>query len=269
MGRLARHVSSKWKKTLALLKNSRVRPYVPDTRLMTARALAAMLSKYGTAYAKPVSGTHGRGVIRVERRAQDDYRLQEGKTVRAFGSFARLYGALQRRKANRRYLVQRGIDLLRHNGRPFDVRVMVQRNPKRQWETTGIIARVAERGKAVTNYHNGGTPMRLGKVLAPVAGGARAAACKRQLAKLGVRAAAALGKTYPRVDSIGADIGIDRRFRPWIIELNTSPDPYIFRHLKDARTYRKIIAYARALGRIPPKVRKSAPRGGVRRRKRG
>ncbi|RIE04883.1 YheC/YheD family protein [Cohnella faecalis] len=51
---------------------------------------------------------------------------------------------------------------------------------------------------------------------------------------------------------VGADIGLDNHLRPWIIELNTNPDPYIFRHLADKRIARKVLSYARALRRIPP-----------------
>jgi hypothetical protein len=51
---------------------------------------------------------------------------------------------------------------------------------------------------------------------------------------------------------VGADIGLDNHLLPWIIELNTNPDPYIFRHLPDKRIARKVLSYARALRRIPP-----------------
>jgi glutathione synthase/RimK-type ligase-like ATP-grasp enzyme len=251
----SRHIGSKWKKTKALLKDRRVRSYVPATRIMSAHSLHDMLSRYRVAYVKPVLGMHGKGVARVER-SHGAYKYKWGTQTRSFHSFDAMYASLLRRKSRRRYLVQQGIHLLKHKGRPFDIRVMVQRNASRDWETTGIIARVAGKGKVVTNYHNGGTLMELGQLLKPRIGSAASSEYAGRLARIGRHSASALGRTYPAIDTIGADIGIDRSYRPWIIEVNTSPDPYIFRHLKDRRISRKVLRYARALGRIQSRARR-------------
>jgi hypothetical protein len=147
-------------------------------------------------------------------------------------------------------LVQRGIRLLTDRGRPFDVRVMVQKTPEAGWRATGIIARVARPSRIVTNYHNGGTPTDVRALLRRSVSPPETAAIIRRMKSISRRAAIALYRGYPGVNMVGADIGLDRSLRPWIIELNTSPDPYLFRFLKDKRTHRNVLRLARALGRI-------------------
>jgi hypothetical protein len=51
---------------------------------------------------------------------------------------------------------------------------------------------------------------------------------------------------FPGVKEIGVDLAIDNQFKPWILEVNTLPDPYIFRRLNNKAVFGKIIRYARA-----------------------
>ncbi|MBB6671336.1 YheC/YheD family protein [Cohnella nanjingensis] len=252
-------VHSKWAKTKAILRSGDVRSYVPDTRRMTAAALREMLSRYRMVYIKPNSGMFGNGVMRVERRSQNGktlYSYQHDKKRREFRDFGTLFASIGRHKRKGAYLVQKGIPLLTYRGRRFDIRVMIQRNAKRAWEATGIIGRLSHPAKIVTNYHSGGTPMSIRTLLKPQLGVQRIAKLERTLAQVGRASATALSRVYPRINMVGADIGLDAGYKPWIIELNTSPDPYLFRHLPDKSTHRKVLRYARALGRIPKRKSK-------------
>ncbi|WP_027084635.1 YheC/YheD family protein [Cohnella panacarvi] len=247
----SKHLTNKWLKTKAIARDAKVRGWVPETRLMNLSSLRAMLRRYGMVYVKPVSGTYGRGVMRVEA-GIGAYTYQVEQTKRSFATVEDLYRSITRHKLKRSYLVQRGIRLLKYKGRRFDIRVMVQRNLRGRWETTGIIGRVAHPRKIVTNYHSGGKPTALQTLLAPLSTKTVRARIERRIASVGYNAAVALNRAYPTVNMVGADIGLDTSFRPWIIELNTAPDPYLFRFLKDKRIHRKVLRYARALGRIPP-----------------
>lgn len=246
-----KHVLSKWLKTKAILKDPQIRKLVPETRKMTETSLRSMLSRYSMVYVKPESGTYGKGVMRVEN-VGGSYTYQAEEKKHAFDSFGELYRSIARRKGKRSYLVQKGIHLLKYKGRRFDIRVMVQRGPKRAWETTGLIGRVAHPRKIVTNYHSGGKPTEVRTLLKPFASGPKLSSIEQRLSRVGYDAARTLGRKYPGLSMVGADIGLDVDFRPWIIELNTNPDPYIFRHLKDKSISRKVMRYARLLKRIPP-----------------
>lgn len=246
------HVGSKWLKTKALLEDETVSGYVPKTKRMNERTLASMLKEYGMVYVKPVSGTYGMGVMRVEHdRISNRYNYQQGERKREFHTFSGLYKSLLKHKMKRKYLVQQGIHLLKYRKRRFDIRVMVQKNPKGIWESTAVIGRLGHPQKIVTNYHDGGKPMPIPYLLSPHLSPQSLIQFEKILKEVGKQAAIALSRKYPGILMVGADIGVDKKFNPWIIELNTNPDPYIFRHLKQPSVYRKVLRYAKAAGCIP------------------
>ncbi|WNR43113.1 YheC/YheD family protein [Paenibacillus roseipurpureus] len=244
----ARTVSSKWVKTKVLLRNKKLRTYVPETRLYNQRNLLLMLKKYKMVYVKPINGSFGQGVIRVEK--SDQYRFQAGKAAKSFGTYQALFAALNKVKLNRSYLVQQGIHLLTHQRRIFDVRIMVQKNAQRRWESTGYIGRVAHPKKIVTNFHNSGRPLPLELLFGSYFTGQKKKAYIHHLRNLGYRIAKHYQMSYPGLKEIGVDIGVDTRLKPWVLEVNTAPDPFIFNQLKKKKMFHKVLRFSRANGRF-------------------
>jgi glutathione synthase/RimK-type ligase-like ATP-grasp enzyme len=244
---------SKWIKTKVLLQSPEISPLVPETQRFTKASLKSMLQKYGMVYVKPENGTYGNGVMKVEQnRSQGGitYQYQSGTKRKTFGTFDAFHLSLKKATRGRSYLIQKGIELLKHKGQRFDLRVMVQLSPKGNWETTGLIGRVAQKGKIVTNYHSGGKPTAVEKLLAPHLSTAQQAEVIRRLEKLGKDTGRFYHKKYPGFKQVGVDVGLDRYMTPWIIEVNTNPDPYIFNQLKDKSMYRKVMSYRRAQNKV-------------------
>jgi glutathione synthase/RimK-type ligase-like ATP-grasp enzyme len=205
-----------------------------------------MLKLYGMVYVKPEKGTHGKGVIRVEQRGNEDYTYQHGTKVSRFQGYEALYSSLLRQTNKRSYLVQKGIQLMKYKNKRFDVRVMVQLSPTGSWETTGFLGKVAHSGKIVTNYNSGGKIMDVQKLLGEHLSSQDITKVLNQLDGIGVATAKHLYKSYPGIQQIGLDIGFDRYWVPWIIEVNTNPDPYAFRLISDKSMYKKVMRYKRA-----------------------
>jgi hypothetical protein len=245
-------VISKWAKTEALLAVPELRALVPDTRRFSRAAMQELLGRFGMIYAKPVVGSFGRGVVRVERQSgyNPSYLVQTGVRKFVLPNFDSCYAKLSSVMLRKPYLVQQGIYLLKYNGRRFDIRVMVQKNPNRMWETTGIIGRLGHPRKIVTNYHSGGTPMSTDLLLRPYLNGEQRNQLYARLRRIGVKVASAMERRYPRVKELGIDIALDAGMRPWILEVNTMPDPFIFRKLPSRETFRRIYRYAVAYGRF-------------------
>ncbi|WP_171656424.1 YheC/YheD family protein [Paenibacillus foliorum] len=251
-----RTLTSKWTKTLVLLKSNKVRRYIPETRLFNKSSVLSLLKKYQMVYVKPVNGSFGQGVIRVDlqrTKSGSKYRYQHGTASRSFGNYDAMYSSISKSKLKRSYLVQKGIHMLKYNNRVFDIRIMVQKNRERKWEASGYIGRVAHPKKIVTNFHNSGKPLPLETLLERFVQGEQKQAYIRDLKNLGYQIAVHLNKHYPGFREIGVDIGIDKELKPWIFEVNTAPDPLIFNQLKDKRMFRKVIHYARLNGRFRKK----------------
>lgn len=242
------NIPSKMAKTRVVLRSRELTRYVPVTRLFHRETLRRMLEMNGMVYVKPDIGSLGIGVIKVEKKGRG-YSYQSGTRRFNFPSFPALFRSLQQRIGRRRYLVQKGIHVLRHGNRPFDFRVMIQRGPSRRWEPTGIAGRVAHPYKIVTNGSQGGTIYPAGALLTPHGGKAGAGRIIRLMNRIARVTAAQLSRTYPALNELGLDVAIDRRLRPWILEVNTSPDPCPFTKLPDRRMIRKIVAYARGYGK--------------------
>lgn len=250
----ARYVSSKIGKTRALEANEALRKYVPSTKWLTQTTLEDMLEQYRMVYVKPNVGMFGNGVIRIEL-AEDEktaqpYSYQEGVRRKSFKTFKDLFASLQKAIRKRPYLVQRGIHLLKYKGNRFDLRVMVQQSPLRKWETTGVIGRVAHPAKIVTNFHNGGALKSVNTLLKAYLPPTERNEFVQKLHKMGIQVAKATNAKYRGVKEIGVDIAVDKDMNPWILEVNTSPDPYIFQRLSDKRIFQKIKKYAKAYGRL-------------------
>lgn len=248
-----RHVVSKWAKTQAVIPNRKLAKYIPETRKLNRESLKDMLDRYGMIYVKPNSGTYGIGVMRVERLAGEgdaSYRCHIGTKIHTFTQYDDLYRHIAGLTRKRMYLAQKGIHLLKYRQRRFDLRVMVQQSPAGTWQTTGLIGRVAAPGKIVTNVHNGGTLKPVEVLLQGHAGSAEKSRLAWRLRRLGTSVARQLHSKYRGIKEIGLDVALDERLHPWILEINTAPDPYIFRKLKDKRIFAKIYRYAKAYGRL-------------------
>jgi hypothetical protein len=255
--RLVRHLPDKMIKTRILTRRRALKRYIPETLRMDRTSLNNMLEKWGMVYVKPVRGAMGRGVMRVERierrhgsaKKRFEYRIQIGEQKRRFGDYISAYRAIRHAAGGEPYLAQRGIRLLSYRGRIFDIRVMVQRNPRGRWEVTGIAGRAAHPRKAVTNGSQGGTIYPVSDLLRANMGTQKRRSLTAAVRRIGLQAARQMGRAYPGIQEIGADIALDRQRRPWILEVNTRPDPCPFTKLPDRRMLRRILYYGSMYGR--------------------
>ncbi|MEC0123359.1 YheC/YheD family protein [Paenibacillus pabuli] len=186
------------------------------------------------------------------------YELRYGTEEKYFHSLDELDLALHEHIQKRDYIIQQGIPLMKHDELPFDLRVLTQKNLQHNWETTGILGRVAAPGKIITNIHGGGRLATFNELVRPHFDQNQFQQLRSELYRLGIHTAVQLQKSFPRLKEIGIDIALDEGGRPWILEVNTLPGIYAFGLLPDKETYRKIKRYARAYGRLPSKKAKTS-----------
>lgn len=235
---------SKWTKYRVLRANPTLAGALPDTRLFSRQALFALLDQYRKAVAKPAAGSGGAGIIMVSGLRNGRYRVHRGAGRRMVRGKSNAFRHV-RSKVRSPYLVQRGISLARINGRPFDVRVMVQRHKGSPWVVTGMLAKVAGRGYIITNIKRSGgrvLPLRTAIERSTISWISPDAVIE-SLSSIALLAAETLATYYTHQQVFGLDMGIDTTGKVWIIEANLRPDTSLFLKLADRQMYHTIRSY--------------------------
>lgn len=235
------------KKHRILAGSGSIRSALPASRTLSRENLETWLDRYRSIVVKPQGGSGGKGVMFVSAKGSGIYRVRSGsKTTTVRGRNA-LYRLIRSRAEGRRHLVQHKISLATVNGRPFDVRVMVQRRrrARSRWKVTAKMVRIAGRGFLITNTARSGgrvttfpAAIRRSNIEHPDTG-----ALEHRINRLCLRSVRRLHGHCSSLHTVGFDIGIDRSGKPWIIEANFHPNKKLFKRLKDKTMYRRIMSY--------------------------
>ncbi|MBW4840967.1 MAG: YheC/YheD family protein [Paenibacillaceae bacterium] len=257
-------IASKWEKTKVIRQKESLRPYIPDTRKYSFEHLRDMLVAYGYVFVKPDHGTYGIGVMSIELWTDDlnpdsplQYKLRHGIEYELYPTVEELHAALIAKIGPKPYLIQKGIHLLTYRRRRFDIRALVQLTPRKTWETTGFIGRIAAQQKVITNYHGGGSVMLIEDLLSSYLTPKEFTEKYKEMKSVGVQAAVQLSRKFPKLKEIGLDIAIDEQHQIWILEVNTKPALFPFKLLHPKEVYQKIRRYAVAYGRLKDKSAKA------------
>lgn len=240
----------KWSVQLALERSASLARYLPETRRLTGpRDLAYLLAKYGNVYLKRISGSLGLGTMEVHRCDKGyayRYNIAERRSIEGtVSTFSRLFLLVRRLTASRPYVVQQGIQLAQFEGRPFDIRVLVQKQMDGQWHMTGAACRVAGRGQITTHVPMGGTRKSFARVLNHTFGDLVDVEQKRrELGELARQAALALESyTQATYAELSLDVGMDQRGHFAIFEMNAKPFRFDEPKIRE-QAWRNLVEYA-------------------------
>ncbi|MFD1956191.1 YheC/YheD family protein [Paenibacillus thailandensis] len=217
----SRQLASKWAKTNALLSHPELAPHIPPTERYSGASLKSMLDKYGTVVIKPIVGAGGHGVIKVLK-SGGLYSYVYYSARRSFGSFHALKASLDKLRKGKSYLIQKGIELAKVNGRPIDYRVKYVKTGD-GWRYRAIVGRIARQGLFVTNLCRGGTLVKGAEGIRRSLSPSQVYPKKREMRRLTETATQVLEQRYPGIGQLGFDYGIDKSGKIWIFEVNTRP----------------------------------------------
>lgn len=212
-------MSDKARMHAVLMRSPAVVDHLPLTEWYKFDELERRMENGATVILKPRIGSVGKGIARLKPTGRRIMFTTEHGT-RAFTP-SRLHDYLAERARPRTYLLQQYIPLARFGGKPFDLRVPVQRNRDGEWVIAGMVAKVAVRHPFLTNLAQGARALPAEKVLDLVFSPARAEAILADVRRLAVGVAEAVARRFRDAADLGLDVGVDERGKPWLIEVNT------------------------------------------------
>lgn len=210
--------------------------HLPATVRYSKDRLKAMMERYAGLYIKPVSGSVGKGILQIVKTESGAWRLKgKGRTVT--GRAGKIRTIVHRAVAGRRYLIQQAIRLAKYRGRPYDIRVTVQKGGDGNWHVVGMFGKVARKGSAVTNVARGGTVRKADVLLRHSF--AHPHLIASNIRQLSLSMARHLGSKLKHLADVGFDIGVDESGRVYLIEMNARDQRYGFRKAGMEQAYRK------------------------------
>jgi glutathione synthase/RimK-type ligase-like ATP-grasp enzyme len=245
---LNRPMALKWGVHQLLSKVRAIRAHLPATVTYRENAdLQSFLQKYDLLYLKPIDGTGGRGVVRIQKMKDGTFLIQARDRTRRIlpvqqVKAAELPGRLSRFDMKNRYLIQQGIPTMLKDGRVHDFRLLMQKNGRGEWEATGCAGRIGAAKSVTSNLHGGGTAVPMLQLLrSRFSSEAKVYDIVRTMEQLGHYVVEELERAYSQLCEMALDIAVDGAGRVWLIEVNPKPSREVFREIGETDTYRKAI----------------------------
>lgn len=237
-----------------LMQDPVIRPHLPLTEAAQPEVLKRLMQEYPALIIKPSNGSVGQGIMLLKLTDQGKwrwkYRSSKTGSWRIQHFTTRLPAELIRRLRKRNFLVQYFLPLAKFEGRPFDIRVSVQKNETGLWQTTGMVAKVARSGAFLTNVAQGGKVKPMEAVFAQFPGW-NGAEIQERISQLSVRIAEFLDSRLTGLADLGLDMGIMEDGHLIFIESNGRDQRYSFgeagMHEVWKAVYRNPLGYARFL----------------------
>lgn len=246
---LNRPLRNKWTIHSILSKDARFKAYLPKTRYIeSSQDVHEMLRTHSLLYLKPINGTGGRGILRIEREKNGmllvQGRDQKRRIVQPVRMNAdRLSGYLADwNLKDIKYIVQQGLQLKLASGRVHDYRLLVQKDGTGEWTVTGCAGRIGAYGSITANLHGGGKAVKMEKLLQVwIRDEDKISRIKEEVERFGIGVAQYLELCYDALCELAVDIAIDRSGRIWMIEVNPKPAREVFIRAGEEDVYHKAI----------------------------
>lgn len=230
----------KWEVHQILRNDPDINHMLPTTHLYHILTLQKMFNHYPVLFLKPVNGSLGNGIIRLIQ-SPKEYLFQststQGTVTIRSKSKKRCLERVARRIGKQRYLIQRGLSLVKFENRPIDFRILVQKNNQGEWSVTSAVGRIARSEQFVSNLARGGTVLTASEVLKRFN-----VPNKPNLAKLH-EIALKIAHRFDHLASghfaeLGIDLALDGKGKVWLIEMNSKPsktDSSVINHTNGVR----------------------------------
>jgi hypothetical protein len=235
------------------LNTTACQTYLPATiKLSDYASFRQMMINHTTLILKPVEGKAGIGMMKLEGNKPYTltYQTKKQQLRWTINSLLQVYEQVKRLSKKQAYLIQQAIPLATYQGRPFDVRMLVQKDGTANWKISGIGVRVAGQKAISTHVPMGGQIEGLNRVLNS-AFPQQKKTLQQRLAQLGIVFAREIEAKTGRIHGeMSMDIGIDKQGELWFFEANARPQKFDEPEIR-ATSLRRILEYALYLSGFP------------------
>jgi hypothetical protein len=219
-----------------------------------------MLIKHNELILKPVEGKAGIGMIKVEGKGPFIlyYQTKTLKQRIVLPRLEQVYQQIKKRVGEQNYLIQQGISLATYQGRPFDIRMLIQKDRTAKWNVSGIGVRIAGQTAISTHVPMGGRIENFQRVLSATFP-SKKNYLQHKLTQLGIKFAKEIEQqTRARHGEMSMDIGIDKQGKLWFFEANAKPQKFDEPAIRKT-SLQRILEYALYLSDFQPyrKVKKA------------
>jgi glutathione synthase/RimK-type ligase-like ATP-grasp enzyme len=185
--------------------------------------LEKMMARYNQLILKPVKGSEGRGIMKLSKNAFGTWFLQYPLAKRKWSEITfndEIPDIIIDSFNKKQYMIQEKIELATYNERPFDLRVVVQRNYTGNWVVAGILCKVSpSKEQFVTNISQGGRSLSFDSVLASHPSLSYKKAYD-DISRICLKMAKHLEKYTDHIADIAFDIALNKEGNPYFIESN-------------------------------------------------
>jgi hypothetical protein len=247
----------KWSLYQILSEHDELKRLLPQTvRFDSNETLKQMILRHSALFLKPVEGKAGIGMMRMCRTPQGVEMIYQGARekkryiTKRLSTLSQIVNTFSQKRP---YLIQQAIPLAKFKDRPFDVRMLYQKNGSGQWGLTGAGIRVAGATAISTHVPMGGRIESIDHVLDHVFSG-EAKSLYQKLEKTGLEIAKWIEyKQGGLLGEMSMDIGIDQNRNIWFFEANAKPMKFDEPEIRE-RSLRRIIQYGLHLSGFSEKV---------------
>ncbi|OXM84401.1 YheC/YheD family protein [Paenibacillus rigui] len=258
---------NKWTLFEWLNKSKETQEFIPTTqKLTTSDELEKLLQKHPSLYLKPIRGKAGKGIMKVSR-VQDKSKSRrfqlsvQDKTkshISRYTNVVQLWTQIQDMIGTQDYIMQQGITLSNYKQRPFDLRVLVQKNGLGEWNIAGVGARLAGKMSITTHVPRGGSIDDPAKLL----GAGFGTLGTRKILRRAKRVALIIAKQIEKssgtmLGEMSMDLGVDGNGQIWFFEANSKPMKFDEPHIRK-KSLDNLILYCIHLSKISAKKPKAA-----------
>ncbi|MDQ1004219.1 hypothetical protein QFZ28_004619 [Neobacillus niacini] len=208
------------------LTTSRLAPYLPHSQsIKDCSEVVSALTKQKKIIIKPINGSQGYGIYYLKKNDKTIHvKTEKNKKIisRIFPNETKLCQWLQPLINFRPYLLQPYLELSNAASKPFDIRILLQKDEQGVWVERGKGIRIGNTGGILSNLSAGGSVIDFSTWSSSLPPAGKEYICS-ELNFIITNLPYILEREISPLFEIGIDIGVAKNGALWILDVNSKP----------------------------------------------